>query len=161
MLRYDGYNQSSYKITKGPSYGLAVDQLNRILYFTDGSNDKLYKVTYRPTSFNGPAVVILAGDGHGQVGDGPTGLIVEGNTLYWILLWTAEIRSMTVSDNRSRTVIPAAAAGVRCYYLAKKGQDFYYTRWSSPGGVYRVTEGGERQMVNINSTLKTAGIIVV
>ena len=52
--------------------------LHRILYFTDRSNDKLYKVTYRPTSFNGPAVVILAGDGHGQVGDRPAGLIVEG-----------------------------------------------------------------------------------
>ena len=52
--------------------------LHRILYFTDYWNAKMYKVTYRPTSFNGPAVVILAGGGHGQVGSLPTGLIVEG-----------------------------------------------------------------------------------
>ena len=52
--------------------------LHRILYFTDWHYHKLYKVTYRPTSFNGPAVVILAGDGHGQVGEWPAGLIVEG-----------------------------------------------------------------------------------
>ena len=54
---------------------------DRILYFTDWSYDKMHKVRFTSTSFSGSVDLVLAGSGPEEVGDGPGGLILEGQSV--------------------------------------------------------------------------------